>query len=48
MRWLNLEPNIQNEISQKGKTNVHIKAYMKPRKIVWMILCAGQQKETQT
>ena len=44
MRWMNLEPIIQSEVSQKKKINIvfyHI--YKGSRKIVLKNLFAGQQ-----
>ena len=41
MRWINLEPIIQNEVSQKEKNKYHI---LTSRKMVLMILLAGQQR----
>ena len=45
MRWVNLEPIIQSEVSQKEKDKycilMHI--YMESRKMVLMNLFAGQQ-----
>ena len=45
MRWMNLEPIIQNEVSQKEKYKycilTHI--YMESRKMVQMNLFSGQQ-----
>ena len=46
MRWMKLEPIIQSEVSQKEKDKycilMHI--YMEFRKMVPMILYAGQQR----
>ena len=41
MRWMNLEPIIQSEVSQKERKTYHI--YMESRKVVLMNLYAGQQ-----
>ena len=41
MRWMNLEPIIQSEVSQKEKKKYHID--MESRKVVLMNLYAGQQ-----
>ena len=41
MRWMNLEPIIQSEVSQKEKKKYHI--YMESRNMVLMNLYAGQQ-----
>ena len=41
VRWMNLEPFIQNEVSQKEKNKYHI---LTSRKMVLMILLAGQQR----
>ena len=45
MRWINLEPFIQSEVSQKEKDKYCIlrHIYAEFRKIVWMILYGGQQ-----
>ena len=45
MRWINLEPIIQSEVSQKQKDKYHILTYiyMESRKMVLMNLFAGQQ-----
>ena len=45
VRWMNLEPIIQSEVSQKEKDKYHILTHiMKSRAIVLMILLAGQQR----
>ena len=41
MRWINLEPIIQSEVSQKERKTYRI--YMEYRKVVLMNLYAGQQ-----
>ena len=41
MRWMNLEPVMQCEVSQKEKDKHHMQ--MDPRKMVLMNLSAGQQ-----
>ena len=45
MRWMNLEPIIQSEISQKEKDRYYIlmHIYMESRKMVPMNLFARQQ-----
>ena len=45
MRWMNLEPIIQSEVSQKEKNKYHILThiYMESRKMIWMNLFAGQE-----
>ena len=45
MRWMNLEPIIQSEVSQKGKDKYHILVhiYTKSRKMVLKNLLTGQQ-----
>ena len=44
MRWMNLEPIIQSEVSQKEKDKYHILIiYMESRKMVLMNLSARQQ-----
>ena len=45
MRWINLEPLIQSEVSQKEKNKYHILTYiyMESRKMVLINLFAGQQ-----
>ena len=45
MRWINLEPIIQSEISQKEKDKYHILThiYMESRKMVLKNLLTGQQ-----
>ena len=45
MRWMNLEPIIQSEVSQKEKDKYHILThiYMESRKMVLMQFSAGQQ-----
>ena len=50
MRWINLEPIIQSEVSQKQKDKYHILTYiyMESRKMVLMNLFAGQQWKKQT
>ena len=46
MRWMNQEPIIQSEVSQKEKDKYCIltKIYMELRKTVAMILQSGQQR----
>ena len=46
MRWMNLEPIIQSEVSQKEKDKYHILThiYMESRKMVLMNLFAGQEQ----
>ena len=42
LRWLNLEPVIQSEVSQKENNKYHILAlYMTSRKMVLMNIFAG-------
>ena len=45
MRWMNLEPSIHNEVSQKEKYKYHILTHlcMESRKMVLTNLFAGQQ-----
>ena len=44
VRWMNLEPVIQSEVSQKEKNEYDILTiYSKYRKMVLMALFAGQQ-----
>ena len=47
MRWMNLEPIIQSEVSQKEKDKYHILRhigiYMESRKMVLKNLFPGQQ-----
>ena len=45
MRWMNLEPIIQSEVSQKEKDKYHILTciYMESRKMVLKNLLTGQQ-----
>ena len=42
MRWMNLEPIIQNEVSQKDKYHI-LTIYMESRKMVLKNLFTGQQ-----
>ena len=44
MRWMNLEPNIQSEVSQKEKEKYHflMHIYMESRKMVLKNLFTGQ------
>ena len=46
MRWMNQEPIIHNEVSQKEKDKYHILThiYMESRKTVLMILHVGQHR----
>ena len=52
MRWMNLEPVIQSDVSQKEKEKycilmhiyIYIYVYMEFRKMVLMVLHAGQQR----
>ena len=50
MRWMNLEPIIQSEVSQKEKHQYSIlmHIYTESRKMVLKILPTGQQIEKQT
>ena len=44
MRWMNLEPIVQSEVSQKQKDKYHIlHIYMESRKMVLKNLFTGQQ-----
>ena len=43
VRWMNLEPVIQSEVSQKEKNKYDILTYMESRKIVLLNLSAGQE-----
>ena len=45
MRWMNLEPIIQNEVSQKEKYKYHIlmHIHIESREMVLMNLFSGQQ-----
>ena len=45
MRWMNLEPVIQSEVTQKEKNKYHILTHihMKPKKMVLMHLFSGQE-----
>ena len=44
MRWMNLEPIMQSEVSQKEKDEYHILTHIsESRKIVWKNLFTGQQ-----
>ena len=44
VRWMNLEPIIQSEVSQKEKDKYHILSiYMESRKMLLKNLFAGQQ-----
>ena len=42
VRWMNLEPVIQSEVSQKNKYHI-LMQYVESRKIELMSLFAGQQ-----
>ena len=44
MRWMNLEPIIQSEVSQKEKHKYCILTRMEFRKMITTILCVIQQK----
>ena len=47
MKWMELEPIIQSEVSQKEKHQYSILTYMEFRKMVTITLCAIQKhKET--
>ena len=48
MRWMNLEPNIQSEVSQKEKEKYHflMHIYMESRKMVLKNLFTGHNGET--
>ena len=45
MRWINLEPIMQSEVSKEEKDKYHvlIHIYMKSRNMVWINLSTGQQ-----
>ena len=44
VRWMNLEPVIQSEVSQNRKTNtVYYCVHMESRKMILMNLFAGKQ-----
>ena len=43
MRWMNLEPIIQNEVSQKDKYSILTHTYMESRKMALMDSFSGQQ-----
>ena len=43
MKWMNLEPIIQSEVSQKEKDKYHILTHMESRRMVLKNLSAGQQ-----
>ena len=45
MRWMNTDPIIQSEVSQKEKDKYHILThiYIEPRKMVLQNLFTGQQ-----
>ena len=43
MKWMNLEPIIQSEVSQKEKDKYHILTYMESRRMVLKNLSTGQQ-----
>ena len=43
MRWMNLEPVIQTEVSQKKRNTVYERIYMEFRKMVMITLYARQQ-----
>ena len=48
-RWMNLEPIIQSEVSQKEKDKYHILTYiyMESRKMVLKNLLTGQQRKNR-
>ena len=43
MRWMNLEPIIQSEMSQNEKDKYHIQTYMECRKMVMKNLSTWQR-----
>ena len=43
VRWMNLEPVIQSEVSQKRKTNINTYVYMEPSNMVLINLFAEQE-----
>ena len=47
MRWMNLEPILHSEVSQKEKDIVYECTYMESRKMVLKDLFAGQQWENR-
>ena len=48
MRWMNLEPIIQSEVSQKEKDKYHILIpVMESRKVVLKNLFTGQQRRNR-
>ena len=47
MKWMNLEPIIQSEVSQKEKDKYHILRHiMESRKMVWRVYLQGSSEET--
>ena len=47
MRWMNLEPIIQSEVSQKEKHKYHILRHiMESRKMVWRVYLQGSSEKT--
>ena len=50
MRWMNLEPIIQSEVSQKEKDKYHILTYiyiyMESKKMALIIFRAAMEKQT--
>ena len=47
MRWMNLEPIIQSEVSQKEKDKYHILTHTESRKMLLMNLLARQQQRNR-
>ena len=43
MRWMNLEPTIQSEVSQREKDKYCLLTYMESRKMILKTLFAGEQ-----
>ena len=44
MRWMNLEPIIRTEVRKRKTNTIYLHIYIESRKVVQMILRAGQQK----
>ena len=47
MRWMNLKPIIQSEVSQKEKDKYYILTYTESRKMVLKNLFTGQQRRNR-
>ena len=46
MRWMNLKPTVESEVSQKGTNTVYLGRHMESRKTALAILHTGHKGDT--